>query len=193
MTSLFGKAAFGTQLHSLARAIQLVHFEVRCLGRAGSTGLRVCISKRFPGIAKHLPVLQQAQAGASGLTCMAMIAIYHRNNADLPGVQRKLALPAQELKLAQLVRVAGKMSMSCRPRRIPASRLAELRLPVILQWESGRYVVLKRVQGRQLSLHDPAAGMVTVSMEQALSAFAGIVLECEPLSEFGRYRESWVR
>jgi ABC-type bacteriocin/lantibiotic exporter with double-glycine peptidase domain len=192
MTGLFGKAVFISHLH-VVRATQLVQAEVRRMKQAGAAWSGAFLHQLLPGVSKHLPLLYQSQPGESGLTCMAMMANYHRCSFELPAVRHWLALPARDLNLAQLVRVAGKMSMSCRPRRVNAARLPDVRTPVILRWHKDHYVVLKRVQGQQLILHDPATGCITVSFEQAMNAFSGIVLECEPLSEFGKYTQSWVR
>ncbi len=193
MTGLFAKAVFGSHMQYLARATQLGHAEMTRIAQGVFTCFGGILNALLPGMAKHLPLLHQAQAGESGWTCMAMMAAYHQCSVDLPTVRRRLALPAQDLNLAQLVRVAGKMSMSCRPRRINPARLIELRAPVILQWPDDHYVILKRVQDRELSFHDPARGLVTLSLEQAMAEFSGIVLECESLSEFDKSRESWIR
>ena len=193
MPGLSGKSRWGMPAHYLLQGLQSLGADLRRAALALRSGFMNALGRLFPATVKCLPLLQQAQAGESGLSCMAMLAIYHRCPVNLPALRRHLVLSSQELNLAQLVRAAGKMAMSCRPRRINPARLSELRAPVILQWEQGRYVVLKRAQGSQLTLHDPATGVVTVSEAEAQRAFTGIIIECEPYRSFGRNVESWVR
>lgn len=193
MPGLSAKSALGHHARLLLRAMHAAYVAACRITLVASACLRTVPGKLLSGRDKCLPLLQQAQPGEAGLTCMAMLASYHRCLVNLSALRRSLALPARDLNLAQLVRVAGKMSMSCRPRRLDALRLPELRTPVILQWQTDRYVVLKAVRGGQLILHDPASGVAQVSLDEARQAFTGIVLECEPLGASGRERESWVR
>jgi ATP-binding cassette, subfamily B, bacterial CvaB/MchF/RaxB len=141
------------------------------------------------GFGKKLSLVLQTEGAECGLACLAMIATYHGYKTDLPSLRRKFTVSLKGLNLAQLVQVAGRMNLSCRPLRVDMQALERVNLPAILHWNLNHYVVLKQIKGDKIIVHDPAAGLQTLSMEEASKHFTGVAVEVEPTLQFKKRTE----
>jgi ATP-binding cassette, subfamily B, bacterial CvaB/MchF/RaxB len=141
------------------------------------------------GFGKKLSLVLQTEGAECGLACLAMIATYHGYKTDLPNLRRKFTVSLKGLNLAQLVQVAGRMDLSCRPLRVDLEALERVNLPAILHWNLNHYVVLKQIKGGRLLIHDPAAGLQTISIDEASKHFTGVAVELEPTLEFKKRTE----
>ena len=74
--------------------------------------------------------------------------------------------------------------LAARPMRLELQDLAELTLPAILHWQLDHFVVLKKVAGNALEIHNPAVGVQKISRAEAAKAFTGIALELVPAAGF---------
>lgn len=136
------------------------------------------------GFGNALPVVLQTEAAECGIACLAMVASYHGYITDLPSMRQRFAVSLKGLNLAQLIQVAGRLSLSCRPLRVELQMLRELQMPAILHWNLNHYVVLKSVRNGKVTIHDPALGVQVLTLEQASKHFTGVVLELEPTLNF---------
>ncbi|HCE25421.1 MAG TPA: ABC transporter, partial [Hyphomonas sp.] len=62
-------------------------------------------------------------------------------------------------------------------------------LPCVLHWNMNHFVVFSGVSGNKFTIYDPAAGKVTMTLEEASKHFTGVALELTPASGFQRKRE----
>ena len=141
------------------------------------------------GFSKKLPLILQTEAAECGLACLAMVAGYHGFQTNLPNLRRRFTVSLKGLHLPQLLQIAGRMSMSCRPLRVELETLERLNLPAILHWNLNHFVVLKGIKGNKLVIHDPSAGLQVLSMEEASKHFTGVALELEPKLGFKKRKE----
>jgi ATP-binding cassette, subfamily B, bacterial CvaB/MchF/RaxB len=141
------------------------------------------------GFGKKLSLVLQTEGAECGLACLAMIATYHGYKTDLPNLRRKFTVSLKGLNLAQLVQVAGRMDLSCRPLRVDLEALERINLPAILHWNLNHYVVLKQIKGNKIVIHDPAAGLQTLTMEEVSRHFTGVAVEVEPTLQFKKRTE----
>lgn len=132
----------------------------------------------------HLPMIQGTEAAECGLACLAMIASYHGHNVDLNGLRQRFSVSMAGATLKSLIDLADSLDLSPRPLRIELETLSEINLPAILHWEMNHFVVLSWIDDRRAVIHDPARGIVTLSMEEVSSRFTGVVLELEPAATF---------
>lgn len=141
------------------------------------------------GFGKKLSLVLQTEVSECGLACLAMVASFHGYQTDLQNLRRKFAVSLKGLNLAQLIQVAGRMDLSCRPLRVDLKALDKLVLPTILHWNLNHYVVLKKINGNRITIHDPAVGLQTLTLEEASKHFTGVAVEVEPDIRFQKKRE----
>jgi ATP-binding cassette, subfamily B, bacterial CvaB/MchF/RaxB len=138
---------------------------------------------------KTLPLILQTEGAECGLACLAMVAAFHGYKSDLQHLRRRFTVSLKGLNLAQLIELAGRMNLSCRPIRVELEGLEQLVLPAILHWNLNHYVVLRQIKGNKITIHDPAAGLSTITLAEASKHFTGVVVEVEPTIKFQRRTE----
>jgi len=139
--------------------------------------------------ARALPVIQQNELAECGLACLAMIAVHHGHDLDLASLRRRFPVSPRGATLARLIKTAGALGLDSRPLRAEVEHLAGLRLPCILHWDLNHFVVLKRIAGDRVELHDPAIGAVRMSLAEFGRHYTGIALELSPRADFAPMRE----
>ncbi|WP_442796984.1 peptidase domain-containing ABC transporter [Pantoea vagans] len=132
----------------------------------------------------RLPMIRQSQAAECGLACLGMIANYHGHEIDMITLRRQFATSLKGATLATLISMAQQLNMSSRALRVDMEELSKLRTPCILHWELNHFVVLKRVRGNKMTIHDPARGARELTFKEASTAFTGVALELVPSSIF---------
>ena len=132
----------------------------------------------------RLPMTLQSQATECGLACLGMIANYHGHEIDMITLRRQFATSLKGATLADVIAMAQRLNMSSRALRVDLEELSKLRMPCILHWELNHFVVLKKVSGNKITLHDPARGIRKLTFKEASKAFTGVALELIPSSTF---------
>src|SRR5690349_1073095 len=136
------------------------------------------------GSRRVLPTILQTETTECGLACLAMVARYHGHDVDLAGLRRRFPASLKGVSLAQLIQVAGQLSLGTRPLRLEPQDLRRLRTPCMLHWDLNHFVVLERVKDRRIVIHDPARGVRTLGLEEASGHFTGVALEVWPTADF---------
>lgn len=134
----------------------------------------------------RLPVYLQAEASECGIASLAMIARYHGSDLDLSALRRRFMVSLRGATLADIVRAAGAIEMSCRAVRLEPAVLTRLQLPAILHWNMNHFVVLASVGRRHVVIHDPAVGRRKIGFTDLSKHFTGIALEVFPTLQFHR-------
>ena len=111
------------------------------------------------------------------------------DRVDLPALRQSHNLSLRGTTLHGLVRIASGMRLATRALRVELDHLRRLRLPCILHWDHNHFVVLIRVRGRRIVIHDPAVGRRNVPLPEVSKRFTGIVLEGWPTKSFERKTE----
>ncbi|MEP6941074.1 MAG: peptidase domain-containing ABC transporter, partial [Rudaea sp.] len=88
--------------------------------------------------------------------------------------------------LRRLIEMAADLGLQSRPLRLELDELDQLQAPCILHWNLNHFVVLERVRGTSVTLHDPAVGRRTLSVQEVSRHFTGIALELTPGPGFKR-------
>lgn len=132
----------------------------------------------------RLPLIRQSQATECGLACLGMIANYYGHEIDMITLRRQFATSLKGATLADVIAMAQQLNMSSRALRIDLEELSKLRTPCILHWELNHFVVLKKVRGNKVTLHDPARGIRVMTLKEVSTAFTGVALELIPSSTF---------
>ncbi len=140
-------------------------------------------------VARRTPLILQSETAECGLACLAMVAGHYGHQVDLATLRARHAISLRGSTLADLMRLAGCLHLTPRPLRLDLEHLAQLRLPCVLHWNLDHFVVLTRVRGDRLTIHDPAAGRQEITLEKFSKHFTGVALELAPTPEFVARKE----
>jgi ATP-binding cassette subfamily B protein RaxB len=138
---------------------------------------------------RRLPLIRQVEAAECGLACLGMVAGWHGYDTDLAALRRLFPISLKGTTLRNLIEIAAKLNMGSRALRCELDDLSKLRLPCILHWEFDHFVVLKKVSGGRVWLHDPAIGSRICALADVSRSFTGVALELSPTGSFVKRRE----
>jgi ATP-binding cassette subfamily B protein RaxB len=140
-------------------------------------------------VRRGTPLILQTEVAECGLACLAMIAARYGHRVDLPALRRRHNPSLRGTTLRDLVYMASAMRLATRALRAELPHLRRVRLPCVLHWDHNHFVVLVRVGGRGMVIHDPAVGRRYVPVQEVDKRFTGIVLEAWPTEGFERKTE----
>lgn len=133
---------------------------------------------------RRLPLIRQTESAECGVACLAMVAGWHGYRIDLPSLRARFNVSTQGMTFVHLMECAQNLKLTGRAVRLELEELSQLTVPCILHWDLNHFVVLKRVRGNEIELHDPARGAVNMSLVQANRHFTGVALELTPTHDF---------
>ena len=133
---------------------------------------------------RRTPLILQTETAECGLACLAMVAGHHGHRIDLATLRARHAISLRGSTLADLMRLATQLQLTARPLRVELTHLPQLRLPCVLHWNLNHFVVLVRVRGDRLTVHDPATGRRELAMSEFSKHFTGVAMELAPGAEF---------
>jgi len=140
-------------------------------------------------LSRRVPVILQSEAPECGIACLAMVASYHGHRTDLSAMRLRLSPSLKGITLKHVAQIAETMGMSARGVQVPLESLGKLRLPAVLHWDMNHFVVLTRVKGRRITVHDPARGKRVLTLDEASRHFTGVAMEFTPTGAFEKKDE----
>ena len=138
---------------------------------------------------RHLPLIRQAETTECGHACLAMIAGWHGHQIDLVSMRLYQSASGNGTSLHSLAMLAEQFSLNARPLRLEPADLGRLKLPAILHWDMNHFVVLKSAGRRGVVVHDPAKGVVRLSLKDVGQHFTGVAMEFSPAESFKPIRQ----
>lgn len=138
---------------------------------------------------RKLPIIHQTEVTECGLACLAMIANYYGNRTDILALRKYFSVSLKGCRLQDLVDIGTKLHLSSRALKVELEGLKQLRTPCVLHWNLDHFVVLKKVQGNSVIIHDPALGIIKYKLTEASKYFTGIVLELTPTIDFEKKQD----
>lgn len=135
------------------------------------------------------PVVLQTEAAECGLACLVMLLGHFGTTTDLATLRGRYGAIPQGMTVAELVRVAASEQLATRPLRVELDEMPKLRVPCILHWDLGHFVVLHEMRGERWVIIDPAQGERRVSRAELSARFSGVALEVWPTSDFAPRQE----
>jgi subfamily B ATP-binding cassette protein HlyB/CyaB len=105
------------------------------------------------------------RAPDSGLIGLVMLARFHNIAADADQLAHDFREPGKDFGVPQILLAARQLGLKARHVRTDLSRLPQTPLPAMAVDRDGRFVILARIDGDQVLIHDPA-----VERPQVLSA-----------------------
>ena len=140
--------------------------------------------------AKRVPVILQSEAAECGLACVAMIAQYYGDKRDLNTLRQTMSVSLRGTTLKDVMGIASDLGFQTRAIKIEMEHLKQLSCPAILHWNMNHFVVLIKVKGKTLTIHDPALGRRKLQFEEASKYITGIALEVSPSDTFSPKRSA---
>lgn len=138
----------------------------------------------WASLSARLPVVVQAEVTECGLACMAMVARFHGHDTDLAALRKRFAVSRRGASLDGLMRMARALNLEASPLRVEMEDLPDLKLPCLLHWNLNHFVVLASLGRRHAIIHDPACGIVRMSLDEVAEHFTGVALEMRPEATF---------
>ncbi len=132
----------------------------------------------------RVPLILQSEAPECGIACLAMVASFHGHRTDLSAMRVRLSPSLKGITLKHIAQIAETMAMTARGVQVPLDSLGKLRLPAILHWDMNHFVVLTSVDGRKMTVHDPARGKRVLTLDEASRHFTGVAMEFTPSAGF---------
>ena len=105
------------------------------------------------------------RAPDSGLIGLVMLARFHNIAADADQLAHDFREPGKDFGVPQILLAARQLGLKARHVRTDLSRLPQTPLPAMAVDRDGRFVILARIDGDQVLIHDPS-----VERPQVLSA-----------------------
>lgn len=137
----------------------------------------------------RLPMVMQTEAAECGVACLAMIVGYHGQRCEITELRRHLSVSLKGTSLKHLVGMAERLGFAARPLRLELAELRQLSTPCILHWDLHHFVVLAKVTGDAIVIHDPAVGVRRVPLGAVSRHFTGVALELMPVGELAPAKE----
>ncbi|CAM2005472.1 peptidase domain-containing ABC transporter [Acanthopleuribacter pedis] len=131
-----------------------------------------------------LPMIYQAESTECALACLAMVCGWYGLDTTLPALRERYPVSLRGATLRDVVHLASQIGLSARPVRCEISNLRNLRKPALLHWDFEHFVVVKAYHPHHIVIHDPAAGVMTLSHDEVSKHFTGIALELTPTQDF---------
>jgi ATP-binding cassette subfamily B protein RaxB len=136
-----------------------------------------------------LPVILQTEAAECGLACLAMISWYHGHKIDLNTLRRRYPVSLRGATLRAMMQIASHLMLVGRAIKFELDSMGRLKLPLVLHWDLNHFVVLKKVTKKYVVVHDPAQGVLRLSLREAANHITGVALELVPNASFVRQDE----
>jgi ATP-binding cassette, subfamily B, bacterial CvaB/MchF/RaxB len=136
------------------------------------------------GWGTRIPVVLQTEASECGLACITMLLGHHGTMTDLPTLRGRYGSTPQGMTLLDMAKVAQAEHLTTRALRLELSDLKQLRLPCVLHWSMGHFVVLRDIKANQYHVIDPAFGERSFTLDEISEHFTGIAMEAWPDSSF---------
>ena len=141
------------------------------------------------GFGGKMPVILQTEAAECGLVCLAMVAGFHGLLTDLSTLRRRFSVSLKGITMKGLIDVAKAMKFNSRPLKLDMEHVPQLKTPCVLHWDMNHFVVLKELSGKKVTIHDPAVGVRTLSLDEFAKHFTGVALELNPAANFVKAKE----
>lgn len=136
------------------------------------------------GFRRRTPVVLQTEASECGLACLTMLLGHWGTETDLVTLRRRHGPAPQGMTIVDLTRVAASENLATRAVRLGLHELQQLKLPCILHWDLGHFVVLSEVRDDSALIIDPAFGERRIGVAEFSRRFSGIALEVWPSDGF---------
>lgn len=128
-----------------------------------------------------------------GPTCLRMVAAHYGKRYSLEGLREKSFLTREGVSMLGISEAAEKIELRSICVQVDYGRLREAPLPCIVHWNQQHFVVVYKMDGRQVWVADPGAGKLRYTRAEFCRCWlsskkdgldTGVALLLEPTPEF---------
>ena len=137
----------------------------------------------------RFPFIEQYDQTTCGTTCIMMIAKYYGKNFSSSRLRELAHVDLSGTSMANLASAAEELGFSTRGMKLEFETLRAMHLPCIVHWQGYHFVVVYRVNEKQVWIADPAIGLRKYTRDYFSENWNGITLILEPTVDFERQEE----
>lgn len=139
---------------------------------------------RPPRLRLKRPAIQQHSAMDCGAACLATVSAYWGRRFSLNRMREHARVGREGATLANLRRAAREIGFEAEPMECPAAHLADQTLPAIANWKGYHWIVVYDVGPSNVTLADPAKGLICIPRDEFDQHFTGYCLTMTPTPAF---------
>lgn len=126
-------------------------------------------------------MVMQMEALECGAAALAMVLGYHGKWIPLEQVREMCGVSRDGSSAKSLLVAARNYGLEAQGYRVEPEGLEGMQ-PAILHWNFNHFVVFRGFKHGHAYINDPAAGPLTIKMDDFRRSFTGVALEFKPLS-----------
>ena len=144
--------------------------------------------KRLQAVTKglvHTPTILQMEMVECGAACLAMVLAYYRRYIPLEQLRADCGVSRDGSNAAQIAKAAREHGLKSQGKRHSLTTLRnKAKLPCMLFWGFGHFLVFEGMKGDRYQVNDPSGGRRLVDEAEFSRSFTGITVEFEPGPDF---------
>jgi len=126
---------------------------------------------------RKTPLLMQKFENDCGMACLMMIAQHFDCCKTKQIFDRQWQAASNILSIEELVKYAGRIGLMSKVTKLNHFMLLPVSVPSILYWNSNHFVVLTDVTIRNITIHDPAKGRLSLNWATVEQEFSNVCIE----------------
>ena len=136
---------------------------------------------------RRVPYISQMRQTECGLCCVAMLLQYYNSYEGIHTIRKALDVGRDGIKLSELSHYLTRRGLNTKIYKSPTHFLGNFKLPAIIFWDQGHFVILEKISGNHYYIVDPAFGRTILKKENFMEHYSEIIMTAEPTEDFIPY------
>lgn len=135
----------------------------------------------------RVPTILQMEPQECSAACLATVLAHYGRWIPLERLRESCGVSRDGANAYALVLAGRAEGLAVQGHRVSLEGLAHSQLPLIAHWSFNHFVVVEGVDGRGVTINDPASGRRRLTWQEVDRDFTGVVLEASPGPHFQEY------